>query len=94
MSIVCATPMSGLPAPKGRDEEEIAAAIKQAVLFTCTIQRDRSYLTLAYPTLKRARAAQPIFEEKVNNGRKALVYAVTMEIPGGRTILIPDWFEP
>lgn len=73
--------------------EQARSAVARASFFTCSIFHDRGYVTLPYRSLADARSAQPIFEAKVKNGRKALVYAVTADSPIGLTFLIPDWFE-
>jgi hypothetical protein len=80
--------------PDLKEQEQARAAVAQASFFTCSILHDRRYVTLAYRSLAAARAARPIFEAKINNGRKALIYAVTDDTAIGRSFLIPDWFEP
>src|SRR5215468_8335996 len=54
--------------------------------FTASILKDGSHFTTEHPSLGAARIEAIKLNATVNNGRRALVYAITAE---GRAILVP-----
>lgn len=74
-----------------REAEKARAACQAATHFTTTIFVNRGYDTLTSASLEAARSKRLSLEQAANNGRKAMVYAVT---PDGFTHLIPDNFNP
>ncbi len=68
----------------------VAQAVDAATHFTATIFCRHGYLTETHATLADARAAGPSLERQANNGRRAMVYAVTAD---GFTHFVPAFFN-
>jgi hypothetical protein len=80
-----------IPSKRSTLDVETALAVANAHHFTCTIFKDRRYVTWREKTLVEVRALRPALEAEANNCRRAMIYAVT---PDGCTHFVPDTFEP
>jgi hypothetical protein len=67
------------------------ALIADCKKFTATILKDNKPQTTEHPTLEAARIEAARLDATSNNGRKALVYAITAE---DRAILVPASWVP
>lgn len=61
------------------DLQHVPDFLEHAHHFTCTIFAAGAYRTNRFRTLMEARAYAPEMERRAANGRKALIYCVTLD---------------